>query len=62
LHDAAAKLFFHQERIDCAAGVRNRPMSEQLDAAGLGVDFEIGRLHAGGGVIGEIVDDVALGH
>jgi len=48
LHHAAANLFIDQLRIDDGAAVLDAPMVDELDEAGVGVDFEVARLNAVG--------------
>ena len=46
LHDGAANLLVHQHRVDDAPAIFHRPVFQQLDEAGLGIDLDVGRLHA----------------
>ena len=62
LHDAAAHLLVHQERVDDPAAVVDRPLAEQLDEAGLAVDLDVARLHAVGHVVHLVVGDEARAH
>ena len=48
LHDAAAHLLIHKLRIDHRAAIFHAPMLQELDEAGIGIDFQIGRLDAVG--------------
>ena len=48
LHHAAADLLVDQLRIDDGAAILHHPVPQQPDKAGIGVDFEPGRLHAVG--------------
>ena len=46
LHDGAADLFVHQHGVDDAAAVFDRPVLQQPDEAGLGIDLDVRSLHA----------------
>ena len=48
LHDAAAHLLVHQQRVDDAAAVLHAPVLEELHHAGVDVDLEPAGLHAVG--------------
>jgi hypothetical protein len=46
LHDSAAHLLLHQERVDEPPAVVDRPVAEHADEACLAVDLDVARLHA----------------
>src|SRR5262249_55896647 len=48
LHHAAANLLVDELRVDDRAAVLHAPVLEQLYDPGVGVDFEVARLHAVG--------------
>src|SRR5262249_37044189 len=48
LHHAAANLLVDELRVDDRAAVLHAPVLEQLYDTGVGVDFEVARLHAVG--------------
>jgi hypothetical protein len=59
LHDPPAHLLVHQERIDDAPAIVDRPLAENLDESGLAIDFHVARLHAIRHVVKLVVRNMA---
>ena len=61
LRDAAMDLAVHDHRIDDGADVVDRPVADELDAPGFGIDLDLADMHAvAEGEVRRVVDGGVL--